>query len=253
MTHGLLTESMILCEGYHDRSFWGGWLRHAGFDSCEPPVYDPFGTRVDRGQHGFVGTAGGFLRVQPCGGDTKVYRRATKRLEDRNTRSLTSLLISVDLDGTDQTAEQRLKSRRDQLRQLVVTADPNAKEDGPDRWLIDRGCTAVELHVWRTPAGKPAGVPETHTLERLAAWCVAEAYPARAPHVQRWLDERPGVTTKPAKAFAWSYMAGWSAEAGCARFYQALWDDEAIRGQVERCIQALGDWERLAHFLETAK
>jgi hypothetical protein len=50
-----MSESVILCEGYHDRAFWKGWLTHLRCsDPGEPPpgssrrrdIFDPWNTRV---------------------------------------------------------------------------------------------------------------------------------------------------------------------------------------------------------------
>lgn len=45
-----MSESVILCEGFHDRAFWDGWLTHLGCnsDGFRPgtpgyPALDPWG------------------------------------------------------------------------------------------------------------------------------------------------------------------------------------------------------------------
>jgi hypothetical protein len=35
-----MSESVIYCEGYHDRAFWMGWLGHLG---CSDPGLPPPG------------------------------------------------------------------------------------------------------------------------------------------------------------------------------------------------------------------
>ena len=53
-------ESVVLCEGYHDRAFWTGWLQHLGCanpgqrqGSAEIRVKDPWGDRVRGGEFAF--------------------------------------------------------------------------------------------------------------------------------------------------------------------------------------------------------
>jgi hypothetical protein len=50
-----VSENRILCEGYHDRAFWAGWLLRLG---CVDPgagsearlvIYDPWNTPVTKG------------------------------------------------------------------------------------------------------------------------------------------------------------------------------------------------------------
>lgn len=52
-----MSESVILCEGFHDRAFWDGWLTFLGCnsDGFKPgtpgyPALDPWGDPVRRGQ-----------------------------------------------------------------------------------------------------------------------------------------------------------------------------------------------------------
>ncbi|MDT7815668.1 MAG: hypothetical protein QOJ42_5584 [Acidobacteriaceae bacterium] len=40
-----MSESVILCEGYHDRAFWDGWLRYLG---CSDPGVPPPGRNRGR-------------------------------------------------------------------------------------------------------------------------------------------------------------------------------------------------------------
>ncbi len=102
-----MSESVILCEGYHDRAFWKGWLTHLG---CTEPglpgpgkstrsrILDPWNTLVSKGQYAYHSKSGQFLRVQPCGGKSKVRDAAELRLQERNSKPLIRLVINVDPD-----------------------------------------------------------------------------------------------------------------------------------------------------------
>ncbi len=52
------TESVVLCEGFHDRAFWKGWLSHLDCRDARTKLpsgaferaRDPFGKFVEPGQ-----------------------------------------------------------------------------------------------------------------------------------------------------------------------------------------------------------
>ena len=73
-----MSESIVLCEGYHDRAFWAAWLELLG---CTDPgkqkcgggrkdVLDPWGNKVVGGQYAFHSISGRFVRIIPCNGRT---------------------------------------------------------------------------------------------------------------------------------------------------------------------------------------
>jgi len=58
-----MSESVILCEGYHDRAFWAGWLLHLGCTdpglpsagkATRTPIFDPWNTLNSSAQQGKV-------------------------------------------------------------------------------------------------------------------------------------------------------------------------------------------------------
>src|SRR5438874_3231905 len=102
-----MSESLVLCEGFHDRAFWDGWLRLLGCDSAgfRPgtsgfPAVDPWGVGVRGGQFAYRSNSGAFVRIRPCQGKTNVLREAKIRLAQRATKSLVRLVISVDVDAS---------------------------------------------------------------------------------------------------------------------------------------------------------
>src|SRR5258708_28373216 len=101
-----MSESYILCEGYHDRAFWGGLLLHL---NCADPgalpsgkrrdFRDPFGNLVrGYGVFGFRSRSGAFIRVVPAHGKDNIPSLARNRLEERKGKALTRLVINVDSD-----------------------------------------------------------------------------------------------------------------------------------------------------------
>jgi hypothetical protein len=95
------SEVYILCEGYHDRAFWAGWLDRLGCKNLGRGCVDPWGKSVTGGQFGFQTRAGRFVRVVPAGGKDEVRRLARIRLQGRATEPLKAVVASVDHDGID--------------------------------------------------------------------------------------------------------------------------------------------------------
>src|SRR5262245_28233626 len=99
-----MSESVILCEGFHDRAFWDGWLTFLGCksDGFKPgtpgdPASDPWGDKVRGGQFAYHSKSGSFVRLRPCNGKHQVLREAFIRLRQRNVKPLLRLVINVDV------------------------------------------------------------------------------------------------------------------------------------------------------------
>jgi hypothetical protein len=102
-----MSESVILCEGFHDRAFWAGWLRHLG---CTDPglptagrttrtqLLDPWNTPVTGGQYAYHSKSGQFIRVRPCHGIGNILPAARVRLGQRPSKRLLQLVINIDPD-----------------------------------------------------------------------------------------------------------------------------------------------------------
>src|SRR5207247_4429675 len=102
-----MSESVILCEGYHDRAFWKGWFSFLGCsDPGQPPtgksgrilILDPWNTSVTGGQYAFLSKSAHFIRVVPCLGKTEILPAARLRLRERTSKPLVRLVINVDPD-----------------------------------------------------------------------------------------------------------------------------------------------------------
>jgi hypothetical protein len=246
-----MSESVILCEGFHDRALWDGWLTFLGCnsDGFKPgtpgyPALDPWGDPVRQGQFAFRSQSGRFVRVRPCHGRGNVLQEARIRLNRRTTRQLLRLVINVDVDTTaaGMTAGPTGLRQQDVLYQ-VQQIDPLAFVNADHEIEVDGGATKVSLVRWEVSDRPAPGLPDQQTLERLASAALAAAYPARAAAVQNWLDTRPLPPGTDPKEHAWSYMAGWYAEHGCEAFYSNLWHDPRVVAELEARLRSSGAWQ----------
>jgi len=80
-------ESVVFCEGFHDRDFWAGWLPRLGWTDpgmdtrtgTRTSFKDPFGKPVAGGQFGFAKDRR-FVRIQQIWEDTAVSSQLGSRL-----------------------------------------------------------------------------------------------------------------------------------------------------------------------------
>jgi hypothetical protein len=248
-----MSESVILCEGYHDRAFWDGWLRYLGCsDPGAPPpgsnrrrsILDPWNTPVTGGQYAYLSVAQQFLGVIPCRGKSQILPIAAVRLNKRTREPLARLVINVDADTTASGINTASGLRfQDVERFLQMNVDPQATRNSAGEIQIDGGNTLVCLIRWEVADVPDPALPDQQTLERLACAAVVAAYPARKSVVAAWLNSRPAPPGADPKDHAWSYMAGWYAEHGCENFYGNLWNDPAIGAELEQRLRAAGAWQ----------
>ena len=219
-----MSESVVLCEGYHDRAFWAGWLGHLGL--ADPgqlrgqdrarPVFDPWGKQVARGQFGYYSRTAHFVRIEPCYGDVKrILQVARARLDDESQRQrqgagesrLRRLVLSIDSDAEIGEPFSGKGFTPADLYSWLRQIDPAAlaTEDGV---ALFGGVTTVSLARWEAKDDNVMGVPSRQTLERLVSAAIVAAYPERGEPVQRWLDSRPHAPPAGPKEFALSHMAG---------------------------------------------
>ena len=249
-----MTESVVLCEGYHDRAFWAGLL--LSLNCIDPgiipgggkrrPVKDIHSGTVTAGQFYYYTQAGNGLRVVPCHGKDNLLPTLDRFLQIRSSKPFARLVVNVDADTdvthlTDNTTGLRVQDvlRRVQQPQF----DPAATLDGNSEILIDQGGSKIALARWEVADAPGEGLPHQQTLERLVCAAIVAAYPQRGAHVQKWLDARPVPPPFSVKEFAWSHMAGWYAEHGCDDFYRCLWDDAAVAAELKTRLEASGAWQ----------
>ena len=242
-----MNESVILCEGFHDRAFWDGWLAHL---NCSKARYvpnapggqqkDPWGKPISKGQYGYDSPTGRFLRVVPCGGKEKVIPEVRFRLKGRTTQSLMRLVLNIDSDLPAGTAASGL-SCHDVLAE-VRKFDPMASLLANDEISMDGGATLVSLISWEASDPSKIGLPDQQSLERLMCASIVAVYPDRAAAVHGWLSSRPAPPQSGPKDYSWSDMAGWYAENGCDDFFRHVWRDPAIAAQLRTRLTQTSAW-----------
>lgn len=239
-----MSQSVVLCEGYHDRAFWKGWL---GFLGCDDPggsaaVYDPWGLKVNGGQYAFYSKASQFIRVQACGGRSNVLPAARARVKERDTRPLRRLVLNVDSDAdasAESSGEGELTAHT--VLNKVLKIDDKAKMTDDHQITLSDGAIINLLH-WKADDKQMDALSDKQTLERVVCASLIAAYPDRAPAVVKWLKSRPDPPSADPKEHAWSYMAGWYAQYGCDAFFGAMWKDEAIAEQLKSRLESSGAW-----------
>jgi hypothetical protein len=246
-----MNESVILCEGFHDRAFWDGWLTYLGCnsDGFKPgtpgyPASDPWGVKVRGGQFAYHSKTGHFIRVVPCHGKSKILQEARIRLTRRTTNPLLRLVINVDVDTSAAgTTSGSTGLRQQDVLHQVQQIDSGASLNAAGIIEVDGGATVATLIRWETNDPPAPGLPDQQTLERLVCAALTAAYPPRAKTVQDWLDARQNQPPPDPKEHAWSYMAGWYAGHGCEDFYSNLWRDASLVHELESRLRSSGAWQ----------
>ncbi len=247
-----MSESYILCEGYHDRAFWAGLLIHAG---CVDPgimpggrriqVKDAFGDFVKAPAFLFKSNSGRFIRLVPASGKDNIPKLVRIRLEQSIVKPLSRLIVSIDSDqlagllvtvGTPFSRQNLIDIARDFDPHMILRTDGDLE--------ISAGRTIVSLVSWQSSDAPLIGLPSQQTLERLICAALIAVYPNRAPAVQNWLDSRPDAPRAGPKEFAWSYLAGWNASVGSYEgFCSMVWKDPKVAVQLRQRLKAAGIWE----------
>ena len=248
------SEAVVLCEGFHDRAFWAGWLEYLGCSARKSgqDVFDPAGKVVKgEGQFGFWTRSNNFIRVVPCGGRDFVLAAARFWLANRATGIRPSrLVLVVDPDAVAGASPGPTGLRQEDLEREIRAIDASARANADDEIELDGGATKVMLVRWELADDDGPGVPAVQTLERLVCAAICAAYPGRGPAVKNWLDGRPLAPLAGPKEHAWSHMAGWYADRGCQDFYKSLWQDDAVVRELRPRLEACGAW-RIAALLCT--
>jgi hypothetical protein len=247
-------ESVVVCEGYHDRAFWDGMLQHLGCVSVIPVAdrpRDPAAEFFKRGHYGYRSQRLALIRIVPAGGKAKVMPAAADYLRDRQEQPmLTRLIVNVDDDSE---GAEVVRHQGASVLPLGLSPD-DWQPDGKELVTLDTG-TRVGVVVWQClDSQATVGVPAKQTLERLVCAALAEVYPRRAQAVQSWLDNRPKPPADSPKAFSWSHMAGWYPEEGGEAFLKLLWDEHVNPGlpaALQRRLEAGGAWNLIAGLAET--
>lgn len=240
-------ESIVLCEGYHDRAFWSGWLLSLGCTDLKPvpgkPVLDPWNKPVRSGAFAFSKQSGSFVRVVPVHGVGSLLREGLDLLPLRTTRAIRRLILSIDSDDVADDAEQRTSRLKiKDVKAAIEREGIEAKLSSEGDVSLDGGATTVSLVRWEAADANKPGLPTKQTLERLVCACICAAYPERGTNVQEWLKSRHEPPAETVKEYAWSYYAGWLASHGTDHFYRSIWDDTRTRAELEKRLTESGAW-----------
>jgi hypothetical protein len=236
-------ESVVLCEGYLDRAFWGAWLRRLGctVERSGGIVTDARGLKVSDGQYMYRSRSREYVRIIPCGGRRQVLEQARRQLQKRAIEpTLPRLVLTVDPDIDAHAAGSATGMRIEDIRDLVRRHDARATITERGDVALDAGECLVSLVRWETDDPPTWGVPSQQTLERLVCAAIVAAYPDRGPTVDGWLQSRSTPPPPTVKAIAWSHMAGWYAEAGCEAFYRVVWDDPKVETELVARLHKCG-------------
>jgi hypothetical protein len=254
--------TLVLCEGFHDRSFLAGalverlgWKEPAiDAEGRRLPYQDRWG-KVAGADFGYLhGVTGAQLRLRPCHGHTRVPDVVRRTLQSRATHSFDRLLINYDGDkGGD--GPGFLARIHQSVREMLVRFGAAPDSAGEGRFLIDGGAREVRTVVWHCDDAAREGVPEQQCLERLLCSASAAVWPGRAESLGRWLRERPepsvrlddvgGIRQSIAKTYGWTLMGAWFAEHGCDDFLRQVWSHDALAEQLRKRLSDSGAWGAL--------
>ncbi len=247
-----MSETVILCEGYHDRAFWAGWLAHlgctdpgapSGGKATRSPIYDPWNRLVASGHYAYHSATGRFIRVVPCHGRSEIVPASQRRLKQVALKPLVRLVLNMDPDVMVTSTSSSTRGLRHQdVLQLAKTFDAGATLRADGDIEMPGGAARLSLVRWETNDPPTPGVPDQQTLERVVCSALAAAFPARAKAVQHWLNTRPESPASDPKEHAWSYMAGWYADHGCEDFFIHLWRDAQVVCELESRLRVSGAW-----------
>jgi hypothetical protein len=251
------TESVVFCEGFHDRAFWKGWLFHLGCTdpgaqlkgaSTRRPVSDPWGGNVIQGRFAFNSPTGHFIQVSPCGGKSNLIPLVRQRLKKHTTEPVRRIIVNEDSDLPAGAAADMATPAS--VEAVVKDFDPAATQSPTGEWQLYAGTVGVSLIRWSAADPETDGVPRFQTLERLVSASICAAHGGRGVAVRDWLAARPDPPPHDVKEFAWSYMAGWYASLGGEAFYSNLWHDQLITAELETRIRANGAWTLVQDFAQ---
>lgn len=225
-------EAVILCEGYDDRSFWSGWLRHLG---CRTDKRDP-----KKGVFRFTAESGTGIWVRPVDGRSNLALSAEIELADAVPPKW--LVLNLDADGD--AGLQRL-SGSDALGGVAQRI--RAQASGPGEWVAPNGCRLVAV-VWTCADPPREGLPDNQDLERLVLAAIGDVYPGRLEGVAAWLGGDP-IGESGSKAHAWSHYAKWQSKRGTGNFYESFWDDPPVVEGLRRRLEETGAWQRVVQIV----
>lgn len=256
-------RNVILCEGYQDRAFWKGLLIEAV--GCAEARKDPRGRPVTGGRYGYRTPSDRYIEVVPADTRSELIRLLVDEVRDAEQPPvLGSVLFNFDPDTDDPTAADQIADSQAANLAGLLPADAKADVErvvpraghSEERAAVRIKSTGEAIFVspWRCErpdGGDKRGVPAKQTLERLTCAAVTEIYPERGAAVHEWLSDNRVTPPKRLlhKAAAQSLMAGWQPDRGSEGFFESVWEDEAVRGELIRLLTSAGVWAAIGRLL----
>lgn len=253
-----MSRIFILCEGPSDRGFWSGWLKSLGCASCfeasgrhRKALASVWGGDLAPGDFTFslpgsVDPKKADIQIHPCGDAEALRSNIATLLGQLRTKPLDALIVNIDSDR-DASEDPSINSALDRVGDLIFRATGRRLQPRGAQF-IDVDLPPIEVVVWRSysPA-RSVGVPEKQTLERLICAALASADSARGRSVLDFLGSPPLGGSTP-KNYAASYRAKWFAHRN-DDLVEAIWQDSAIRGQLQVQLREIGVWDVVARIL----
>jgi hypothetical protein len=224
------TESVVFCEGFHDRAFWKGWLFHLGCTdpgaqlkgaSTRRPVSDPWGGNVIQGRFAFNSPTGHFIQVSPCGGKSNLIPLVRQRLKKHTTEPVRRIVVNEDSDLPAGAAADMATPAS--VEAVVKDFDPAATQSPP----ANGSCTLGRL-ASRSSAG---ALPIRRLTEcRVSKHSSASFPPQYVPHMA---DAE------------WLYGTGWQLDpihhrTTSRNLHGHIWRVGMRRSEVKRSTQTFG-------------
>lgn len=248
MTEKIDKQHIVLCEGFEDRDFWAGWLRHLGCtdptDRGRKKVTDAWGRTVAGGKFLFRTPGGSNVIVDHFRGRANARRAAKVYLQGGANRP-DRLVINLDSDAENGSGDG---GALEAIRQIVRHCDGAAASGSAGPFQLDD--VQVFPVIWECADPETPGVPGKQTLERLVTAAIQAAYPDRGPVVADYLAAEPRVEVTPAKSYSYSYYAKWYGDHGVGDFFKAIWLDEAVARQLRERLEKTGSWEAVVSLVE---
>lgn len=249
MTEKTGQQHVVLCEGFEDRDFWAGWLRHLG---CTDPTdrgkkiaQDAWGQQVKgKGRYLFRTPSGSSVIIQPFDGRNKARKTARDYLQGEVNRP-DRLVVNLDSDAENGSGES---GALEAIRQIVRDNGGEAASGSAGPFHLDD--VWIFPVIWECDDPQTPGVPRKQTLERLVTAAIQAAYPDRGPVVADYLAAEPRFEVTPAKSYSYSYYAKWYGNHGVGDFFKAIWLDEAVAHQLRERLEKTGSWETVASLVE---
>lgn len=231
-------QSVILCEGYDDRSFWKGWLLSLGCSSARRGgsgrVIDSRGEIVAGGRYLFHTSAGSDVIVEPFHGRSKARRAVEDHLGGLDASGPDRVLLNLDSDAE---VSDDSELAWDCIRGIARSLGAQESDRGPFRI---GGSTLLGL-MWECSDSDDPELPRQQTLERLVTASIRAAHPERGPAVRTWLEAEPRGEAI-GKSYGYSYLAKWYPRRGPGDFYEAVWEDEPVRAELQNRLTESGAW-----------